>query len=557
MGPGAGKKKKNRPAENTVTRNKTANGGFWKWPPLDKFFPPKGRKGTSAPLPLEGVFRKGPWRRVGLLLLLASVVGLLLPAQALGTSLLVIILLAFLFEFATDNIRKFSPGDKDLLFLTLLLVAMLAVTKTSVAIFPLIGQALPEIPPNAYLYGIGIPAGAMLVRILLNSETALVFSVATSVFSGWVLENSFFFAVYFLIGSVVGAHSVVYSEDRSTLIKAGAKVGLVNILTILCQSLIVHRWISVESGFNLLFGFLGGFVAAVVVIGILPLLEWIFGYTTNIRLLELANMNHPLLKQLILEAPGTYHHSMVVSTMAETAARSVNANPLLARVSAYYHDIGKITKADYFIENQGVGENRHENLTPSMSSLILIAHVKDGVDLAQKHKLGKKITAIIQQHHGTGLIAYFYQKAKEQENREMEQVEEETFRYPGPKPQSKEAALVLLADSVEAASRSLSQPTPARLQGLVQRIINSIFTDGQLDECELTLKDLHQIAKSFNAILASIHHQRVEYPASAAKESIGKKRSNGDLPKQPARAGRDRSGEAAKGGEEDLKRLGM
>lgn len=540
-----------------MTRNKAGNGGFWKWPPLEKFFPPKGRKGTPAPLPLEGVFRKGPWRRVGLLLLLASVVGLLLPAPALGTSFLVIILLAFLFEFATDNIRKFSPGDKDLLFLTLLLVAMLAVTKTSVALFPLIGQALPEIPPNAYLYGIGIPAGAMLVRILLNSETALVFSVATSVFSGWVLENSFFFAVYFLIGSVVGAHSVVYSEDRSTLLKAGAKVGLVNILTILCQSLISHRWISVESGFNLFFGFLGGFVAALVVIGTLPLLEWIFGYTTNIHLLELANMNQPLLKQLILEAPGTYHHCLVVSTMAETAARSVNANPLLARVSAYYHDIGKITKADYFIENQGAGENKHESLTPSMSSLILIAHVKDGVDFSQKHKLGKKITDIIQQHHGTGLIAYFYQKAKEQEKPEMEQVEEETFRYPGPKPQTKEAALVLLADSVEAASRTLSQPTPARLQGLVQKIINSIFTDGQLDECELTLKDLHQIAKSFHTILASIHHQRLGYPVSAAKESVGKKRNNGDLPKQPAKAGRDRSGEAAKSGEEDLKRLGM
>jgi len=540
-----------------VTRNKAKNGEIWKWPPLDKILSSKGRQGTSAPLPLEKTLRKGPWKRVGLLLLLASVVGLLLPAQALGTSLLVIILLAFLFEFATDNIRKFSPGDKDLLFLTLLLVAMLAVTKMSVALFPLIGQTVPEIPPNAYLYGIGIPAGAMLVRILLNSETALVFSVATSVFSGWVLENSFFFAVYFLIGSVVGAHSVVYSEDRSTLIKAGAKVGLVNILTILCQSLISHRWVSAESGFNLLFGFLGGFVAALVVIGVLPLLEWIFGYTTNIRLLELANMNHPLLKQLILEAPGTYHHSMVVSTMAETAARSVNANPLLARVSAYYHDIGKITKADYFIENQGAGENKHENLTPSMSSLILVSHVKDGVDLARQHKLGKKITDIIQQHHGTGLIAYFFQKAKEQEKPEMEQVEEETFRYPGPKPQTKEAALVLLADSVEAASRTLSQPTPARLQGLVQRIINSIFTDGQLDECMLTLKDLHQIAKSFNTILASIHHQRLEYPVPAAKESIGKKKNNGDFLKQPAKTGRDRSGDVAKGGEEDLKRLGM
>jgi len=543
--------------ERTVTRSKAGNGGLGKWISLRKFFPARGRKGASSPLPPEGAFPKPPWKRIGLLLLLASVVGLLLPAQALGTSLLVILLLAFLFEFATDNIRKFSPGDKDLLFLTLLLVTLLAVTKMSVAIFPLVGQALPEIPPTAYLYGIGIPAGAMVVRILLNSETALVFSVATAIFSGWLLENSFFFAVYFFIGSVVGAHSVVYSEDRSTLIKAGAKVGLVNILTILCQSLIAHRWVSAENGFNLLFGFLGGFVAALVVIGVLPLLEWVFGYTTNIRLLELANMNHPLLKQLILEAPGTYHHSVVVSTMAETAARSVNANPLLARVSAYYHDIGKITKADYFIENQGAGENKHENLTPSMSSLILIAHVKDGIDLAQKYKLGRKITDIIQQHHGTGLIAYFYQKAKEQENREMEQVEEETFRYPGPKPQTKEAALVLLADSVEAASRSLSQPTPARLQGMVQKIINSIFTDGQLDECELTLKDLHQIAKNFHTILASIHHQRVGYPVSAAKDSVGKKRNNGDLPKQPAKTGRDRAGEAAKGGEEDLKRLGM
>ena len=540
-----------------MDRNLSGNGGTRRGFSLRKFFPTKGRKAASLPLPPEGSVKKEPWRRIGLLLLLASVVGVLLPSQALGTSLLVIILLAFLFEFATGNIRKFSPKDKDLLFLTLLLVAMLAVTKFSVAAFPLIGQALPEIPYTSYVYGIGIPVGAMLVRILLNSETALVFSVAAAVFSGWLVENSFFFAVYFLIGSVVGAHSVEYSEDRSTLLKAGAKVGLVNTLTILCQSLMAHRWVPLEIGFNVLFGFLGGFVAALAVLGILPLMEWIFGYTTNIRLLELANMNHPLLKQLLLEAPGTYHHSMVVSTMAETAARSMNANPLLARVSAYYHDIGKITKAEYFIENQSYEENKHENLTPSMSSLILMSHVKDGVDLARQYKLGSKVYDIIQQHHGTGLIAFFYQKAKDQENREMEQVEEETFRYPGPKPQTKEAALVMLADAVEAASRTLSQPTPARLQGMVQRIINNIFTDGQLDECELSLKNLHQIAKSFNTILSSIHHQRVEYPVSAAKEATGKKRTNGDLHKQPAKTGRDRHGEAAKGSEEDLKRLGM
>jgi hypothetical protein len=310
-------------------------------------------------------------------------------------------------------------------------------------------------------------------------------------------------------------------------------------------------------GFSLLFGFLGGVVAAIVVLGVLPIVEWMFGYTTNIKLLELANLDHPLLKKMILEAPGTYHHSIVVSTLAETAARSVNTNPLLARVSAYYHDIGKINKPLYFVENQGPQENKHDKLAPSMSSLILISHVKDGLEMAQEYRLGQKIGDIIQQHHGMGLISFFYHKAKEQENPEMEQVDEEAYRYPGPKPQTKEAGLVMLADAVEAASRTLQEPTPARLQGLVQRIINSIFTDGQLDECELTLKDLHQIARSFNLILSGIYHQRIDYPVPAAKETAGKKKNNGDLYKQPAKTGRDRYPEDKKSGEEDLKRLGM
>jgi hypothetical protein len=183
--------------------------------------------------------------------------------------------------------------------------------------------------------------------------------------------------------------------------------------------------------------------------------------------------------------------------------------------------------------------------------------VKDGLELAREYRLGGKISNIIQQHHGTGLISFFYQKAKDRENPQMEQVEEGAYRYPGPKPQTKEAGLVLLADAVEAASRSLLQPTPSRLQGLVQRIINGIFTEGQLDECELTLKDLHQIAKSFNLILAGIHHQRVEYPAHATRENAGKKKNNGDLRKQPAKTVRDGHPEDKKGGEEDLKRLGI
>lgn len=535
----------------------TGNGGYRKKKSFFKVFTRGGRPTISEPAGPWWKFRKFPWKRCGLLLLLSLAVGLLLPAQALGTSLLVILLLAILFEFATANIRKFSPDDKDLLFLAVLLVAMLGATKVSLSVFPLIAQVLPEIPSSAYVYGIGIAAGAMLVRIVLNSETALVFSLVASTFAGWLMDNSIFFSVYFFIGSVVGAHSVAFCEERTVLVKAGAKVGLVNILTILCQTLIAPQGIGSEMGFNLLFGLLGGVVAATVVLGVLPMLEGLFGYTTNIKLLELANLNHPLLKKMILEAPGTYHHSVIVSILAETAARSVNANPLLARVSAYYHDIGKINKPLYFVENQGRHENKHDKLAPSMSSLILIAHVKEGLELAREYRLGPKVNNIIQQHHGTNLISFFYQKAKEQENLEIEQVEEGAYRYHGPKPQTKEAGLVMLADAVEAASRTLLQPTPAHLQGLVQRIINNVFTDGQLDECELTLKDLHQIARSFNLILTGIHHQRVEYPAPLGKESAGKKRNNGDLHKQPAKTGRDRHPEDKKGGEEDLKRLGM
>ncbi len=348
-----------------------------------------------------------------------------------------------------------------------------------------------------------------------------------------------------------------YSENRGILLKAGAKVGSANVGMILAQNFISSQFTLYELGFNLLFGFLGGVVAGGVVLGILPLLEWIFGYTTNIKLLELANLNHPLLKRMILEAPGTYHHSIVVSTMAEAAARAVNANPLLARVSAYYHDIGKISKPLYFVENQGYHQNKHDKLEPSLSSLILISHVKEGVELAREYKLGEKIRNIIQQHHGTSLISFFYQKAKDIEDPEMEQVNEEAYRYHGPKPQTKEAGLVLLADAVEAASRSLAHPTPARLQGLVQRIINNVFLDGQLDECELTLKDLHQIAKCFNTILTSIHHHRVEYPLTASKEGNGKKRNNGDISKQLAKAGGLRFWKNKKSSEENLKRLGI
>jgi len=308
--------------------------------------------------------------------------------------------------------------------------------------------------------------------------------------------------------------------------------------------------------FELGFGLFGGLLAAVLVSGIIPLIESAFRYTTNLKLVELANMNNPLLRELMFQAPGTYHHSIIVGNLAEAAAETIGANPLLARVAAYYHDIGKARKPLYFIENVSGTENKHDKLAPSMSALILVAHLKDGVEMAKEHHLGRSLVDIIRQHHGTSLMKFFYDRAKQREERE---VDEYDYRYPGPKPQTREAALIMLADAVEAASRTLTDPTPARIQGMVQKIVNNIFIDGQLDECELTLKDLHNIAKSFNRVLGGIFHHRIDYPEPVTKERSekGSKKHDEDRDRKSAKEDQGSQAPAKKRSAEDLKRLGM
>jgi putative nucleotidyltransferase with HDIG domain len=298
---------------------------------------------------------------------------------------------------------------------------------------------------------------------------------------------------------------------------------------------------------------MGGIGTGIVSAGIVPLLEIAFDYTTDISLPELSNLDRSILRRLMIEAPGTYHHSVIVGSLVEAAAAEIGANPLLAKVCGYYHDIGKIKKPLYFIENQTDGKNKHDKLAPSMSKRILIAHVKDGVEMAGKYKLGRVITDTIRQSHGTSLISYFYEKAKQLKGEDA--VEIDDFRYPGPKPQTREAGLVMLADVVEAASRTLENPTPSRIQGLVQNLINKVFSDGQLDECELTLKDLHKIAKSFNKILYGIHHHRIEYPEKIG--SINGKVKDGGPDRQQAKQVRDISGEDKERSPGHLKRLGL
>ena len=473
----------------------------------------------------------------------------------IGLGLLTFLFLASLYQFSTKNIRKISLSRKDLLFFSSTLVGIIALLKLFQLITDILGGEFLSIPSSSYLYLFPIASGAMLIRIVINSEVAIVFAILASYFSASMMGNQLFLFIFTFVGSVIGAHKVAQCEQRSTLMKAGLTVGGINLLIILSYNLISGNPFRMTLLSDLIMGFLGGPLASVIVLGITSIIESLFGYTTDIKLLELANMDNPILKDLILQAPGTYHHSIITGSLVETAAKSIAANPLLARVSAYYHDIGKLKKPLYFIENVGGIDNKHDHLTPSMSGLILISHVKDGVELAHENHLGERIAHIIQQHHGTSLIYYFYQKAKEKENPEMESLNEEDFRYPGPKPQTKEAGIVMLADAVEAASRILSEPTPARIKGLVQQIINNIFLDGQLEECELTLKDLHKIEESFTRILTAIFHQRIDYPLSLTSPA-NKKKNDENLDSKSAKTYPFRLKKNKKSGKEDIGRLG-
>ncbi|MEM5786631.1 MAG: HDIG domain-containing metalloprotein [Syntrophobacteraceae bacterium] len=453
-----------------------------------------------------------------------------------------------------------SMNMSDLLFLSLLLAFMLILSRAGLWTGDLIGDSNGLLSTKTFIYAVPLSAGAMMACIFFGVTVSLIFSLVFTLFAGMIFGKDFGLFFYFMIGSFVAAHGVTPCRNRMVPIKAGLLVGLVNVTLIVLSALLQDQWVLLKVLANAFFGLSGGIFAGILVTGLTPLAEMFFGYTTDIKLLELATMDQPLLQSLMVEAPGTYHHSIIVGNMVEAAAKSIGANPLLAKVAAYYHDIGKIKKPLYFIENQLECENRHEKLAPSMSSLILIAHVKDGVELAKQHHLGCEIIDIISQHHGKSFISFFYNKAVEAREKshspkasELPPVNMDDYRYPGPKPQTKEAGLVMLADVVEAACRSLTEPTPARIQGQVNRLINNIFIDGQLDECELTLKDLHQIAKHFNQILATIHHKRIEYPVTNGKGKPDAPDSAQREPKQD----KDKQGTSRDRCKTDLKRLGI
>jgi putative nucleotidyltransferase with HDIG domain len=472
----------------------------------------------------------------------------------------IMIALLFLFVYMTGLMKPGASANNSRYHifnsLTLLLIFILVWLYGFIA--EDVGRGFRFFTSEALLFAMPVACGAMLISVFEGMSMATMFSLLIAVLSSLAVNGNLKFFIYFLVSSLAAAYWVRDYRERGILIKTGLNVGLINVLLCISMETVYGSLLSIETLVALTLGFIGGILAGIISTGIIPLVEMAFDFTTDMKLLELANLDQPLLRELMLQAPGTYHHSVIVSSMVEATAKAIKANPLLAKVSAYYHDIGKMGKPLYFIENQVGDENRHDKLAPSMSNLILISHVKEGVEMAQKHKLGREIIDIIQQHHGKSLISYFYNKAKEQAvNRggKPTKIKDEDFRYPGPKPQTKEAGLVMLADMVEAAVRSLTNPSPARIQGTVQKIINKAFADGQLDDCELTLRDLNEIATGFNKTLGGIFHHRVEYPEadSAGSEGI----INGNTDQIPPE---DTGGKKKVNREEDqegLKRLGM
>jgi putative nucleotidyltransferase with HDIG domain len=478
--------------------------------------------------------------------------------RAPATAILIGLLFSAVYLVGLMNVKSFSGDGRDLLFNSVILLMMFTAVLAYNFVAEEIARGFHFFTSRTLLFAMPVACGAMLIAIFQGLGMAVTFSLIISVLASLIIDGRVEFFIYFFISSLVAAYGVRDFKERGVLIKTGLKVGLINIVLSLSIEMIYGTFNTTEVIIASAAGFIGGMLVGVISTGIIPLIEMSFGFTTDMKLLELANLDQPLLRELMVQTPGTYHHSVIVSNMVEATAKAIQASPLLAKVSAYYHDIGKMRKPLYFIENQRAGENRHEKLAPSMSSLVLISHVKDGVELAKKHKLGREIIDIIQQHHGTSLISYFYQKAKEHivnKGAKSIPIKEEDFRYPGQKPQTKEAGLVMLADMVEAASRSLVDPNPARIQGIVQKIINKVFSDGQLDECELTLKDLHEIAKSFNNTLSGIFHQRVEYPEVISK--IPKKAVNGDTDQITKEDTRVKKSEDKPIDEKGLKRLGL
>lgn len=485
-----------------------------------------------------------------------ATLGLLLPpvslAQRAARALIVAGTLGALHLGAREVFgRRFVRDSKGYAFVYLLS----AVSVVCVAFVHLIALALVHYC-NAYVAQSGVLESSLLfvlpcvvTVLVVQSTLGVSFGVLAGLVAA-VVYGSYASYPVLMLGALLSssvAASIAFRRVRSraSYIRAGVRIGYAMLPFALLSLLLVPPSGALDIGVRCIGCFVSGCLSSIIAVMITPIVEYVGGYASDMRLIEMATLDHPLLKELSIQAPGTWNHSMVIGMMVESAADAIGANPVVCRVGAYFHDIGKVKKPLYFVENQAPGDNRHDKLSPSMSALIIRAHVKDGVDLVRRHKVPKVIEDMIPQHHGTSVIDYFYDKARkeaEELGHDPDAVDRALYQYPGPKPQTREAGLLMLADGIEAAARTLSEPTQDRIQGLVQKMLNKVFASGELHECDLTLQDLHIIAKCFTRVLTGIYHQRIAY---------------GEPGERASGATDARSGDASEPSRENLRRLGI
>ncbi len=445
-----------------------------------------------------------------------KLVGLLQTEQSfrpfIGLMVLIIIILSGIYYYFYQTKSLPEKRQTDLLLFGIIFILSIFIMKIismlQVFNFPWIGYLFPA------------AMGGMLIKILIDEKLAILLSLVLAV-CGSILFNegvsgtlNFSEGIYILFSALAGVLFLSKQNQRLKILQAGLYSVLVNLLSIVVIMYLPNGQFSgLEFGYYFIAAFVSGIGSAVLTIGLLPFLEASFGILSTIKLIELSNPNHPLLRKILTEAPGTYHHSVMVANLAESACEAIGANGLLARVGSYYHDIGKTRRPNFFIENQMHHDNPHDRLPPEKSASIIIAHVTDGSSILKKHHLPKEIVDIAEQHHGTTLLKYFYHKALQDDP----ETQEKAFRYPGPRAQSKESAVVGIADSVEAAVRSLSQPTPESIESLIRKIVADRLSDGQLNECDLTLKEIEMVTHTLCETVKGIFHSRIEYPETIKK----------------------------------------
>ena len=431
------------------------------------------------------------------------------PVIGLGILILLICSVIVYEMNRIDNQKRLDRGTiASILLISLIVVSLMKI----ISIYTTQG--------NQFFFIVPVATGVLLVKQLINERLAILLTILYSVLGGIIFNGEIpgtlnvEAIVYFFFSQIAAIIFLVNVKDRLSIVRSGIGMSIVNILTILLFVFLSFEKYSIGDVFILSgFGVASAFLSAVLTIGLLPFFETGLGILSDIKLLQLSSPNQPLLKKILTEAPGTYHHSIMVANLSETACDAIGANGLLARVAAYYHDIGKTVRPHYFIENQLSIKNPHDVISPEQSAEIIIRHPYDGAELLRKHKMPKEIIDVAMQHHGTTLLKYFYFKEKETNKT----VREEDFRYPGPKPQTKEAAVISICDSVEAAVRSLKEPTEQKIEEIVSNIVNDRLMDGQLDECPLTIKEVKIVHQTICEALKGIFHSRIQYPNKEAK----------------------------------------